>query len=336
MWIYYLAVFLWFATVGHAGDSPTIRGVTISAQTWGKEWQTPEMAAALDELKALGANSIAIHPYARIQADGSLRFDTEPDPSYVTKPLDWAHERNLNVMLVPHIAYWGSPFLWRGEIDFAKPSQWNRFFGDYERWITGMARIAEKHHAGILCIGLEYSHGQKYEQRWRQIIHSIREVYHGKLTYGSNWGETDEVAFWDALDYIGVLAYFPLSDAANPTPEQLRAGWRPWMRKLEAASQKFGKPVLFTEIGYDESALCAAKPWSFNDKSGPNAVALQARCIEQALKLPSEYPFLAGMFFWKWFPNLPCPEVETFDLRRQGIKRLLAKYWVETPHTEHN
>src|SRR5438105_2673407 len=111
---------LWLSTASsHAADPGFFRGVTISAQTWGREWQTPEMAAAMDELKSLGANAIAIHPYARIQIDGSLKFPSDPAPGYITKPLDWAREKNLRIMLIPHIAYWGTPFLWRGEINFA-------------------------------------------------------------------------------------------------------------------------------------------------------------------------------------------------------------------------
>ena len=42
---------------------PIYKGMTISCQTWGIEWQTPEMEASIDELKSLGVNSIAIHPY---------------------------------------------------------------------------------------------------------------------------------------------------------------------------------------------------------------------------------------------------------------------------------
>ena len=304
-----------------------IRGMTVSAQTWGKEWATPEMGLALDELKSLGVNSIAIHPYARIQVDGSLQFDRDPSPEYVTKPLDWAAQRHLGVMVVPHIAYWGTPFLWRGEINFPKAELWNRFFSDYEKWITGLAVIAEAHHAGAFCIGLEYTYAVKYPTRWRQIIRSIRSVYHGKLTYGSNWNETENVAFWDALDYIGVLAYFPLCDSAEPSAAQLAEGWRPWMSKLAAMSQKYGKPVLFTEIGYTESEQCASKPWAYKTTGTPEAVRCQTRCVEEALNLPARYPFLAGMYFWKWYPNLPDPEKETFDLRRPWIKGLLAKYW---------
>src|SRR6266852_9139101 len=50
------------------------KGVTVSCQTWGIEWQTPAMAQTLDELKSLGVNSVAIHPYARIENDGHVTF----------------------------------------------------------------------------------------------------------------------------------------------------------------------------------------------------------------------------------------------------------------------
>src|SRR5207249_1237261 len=138
-----------------------IKGITISAMDWGEAWQTPEMAATLDKVKAVGANAMAIHPYAHIQTDGSLKFSPDPEPAYVTEPLDWARARGLHVMLVPHIAYWSSPWLWRGEIDFANAENWRRFFDDYEKWMTLMARLAQEHGTDVLCVGLEYSHAVK-------------------------------------------------------------------------------------------------------------------------------------------------------------------------------
>ena len=71
--------------------------------------------------------------------------------------------------------------------------------------------LAEAEKAEIFCVGLEFSHAQKYEERWRKIIAAVRAVYRGKVTYGANWNDYAEVKFWDALDYIGVLAYFPLT-----------------------------------------------------------------------------------------------------------------------------
>ena len=318
------------ATVTARAGEPFIKGVTVSAQTWGKEWATPQMCATLDELKALGANAIAIHPYARIAANGNLSFDENPKLDYVSTPLRWAHERGLQVMLIPHIAYWGSPFLWRGEINFPEAAGWDRFFTDYERWIVKMARLAEENHAEIFCIGLEYGPSQKFLERWRKIIAAIRAVYHGRITYGANWDEIENVPFWDDLDFIGVLAYFPLTSAPNPTPVQLAAGWEKWMEKLGALSKQHGKPVLFTEIGYNKSERCAAEPWDFHHEAGPAAEEMQARCIEQALLLHDRYRFLAGMFFWKWFPDLPSPQIETFDLRTPRLKALLAKHWAST------
>ena len=41
--------------------------------------------------------------------------------------------------MIPHIACWGSPFSWRGDIHFENADGWNRFFGDYEKWIVESA-----------------------------------------------------------------------------------------------------------------------------------------------------------------------------------------------------
>ena len=115
-----------------------------------------EMEATLDELKSLGVNSIAIHPYAQIREDGHVAVGRRSSASttHITKPLRWARERGLSAMLIPHIAYWGTKFSWRGEINFATPEEWNIFFIEYETWIVQMATLAEAEHAEVFCVGL--------------------------------------------------------------------------------------------------------------------------------------------------------------------------------------
>jgi glycosyl hydrolase family 113 len=308
--------------------APVFKGVTVSAQTWGIEWQTPEMEAALDELKSLGVNSIAIHPYAQIHEDGHVVSGRRSGGSttHITTPLRWAHERGMSTMLIPHIAYWGTKFLWRGEIDFARQEEWDAFFGDYETWIVQMATLAEAEHAELFCVGLEFSHAQKYEDRWRKIIAAVRAVYHGKMTYGANWDSYTEVKFWDALDYIGVLAYFPLTKTTDPGATEIAAAWEKRCAELEKFSKQYGKQFVFTEIGYNESARAAAEPWAFKT-GGEHAAEIQARCLEVALDLPAKHPFLAGMYLWKWFPELPHHEVENYNLQSAPIKALIAKHW---------
>ena len=309
-----------------ADDAP-VRGVIVSCQTWGGEWGRPEMASAMDELKSLGANCIAIHPYAQIHANGALSWRSEPAPEHLTRPLAWAKERGLGVMMIPHIAYWGSPFSWRGDIRFTTPAEWKRFFSDYEKWIVEMATIAEAGGAARFCIGLEYAHAEKFDAEWRRIIVAVRAVYHGRISYGANWTTFENVTFWDALDEIGVLAYFPLSDAANADAARLAAGWEPWLAKLGAVSKRTGKSVVFTEIGYNDDARCAARPWEFGHGASSTAPDLQARCLACGLDLQRRTPWLAGMFLWKWFPDIRGREHESFDLRRPMLKRVIADAW---------
>lgn len=307
--------------------TPFFKGMTVSCQTWGAEWETPEMRQTLDELQSLGANSFAIHPYARISIDGHVRFRTVGHHRHITQPLDWTRERGMSAMVIPHIAYWGSKFSWRGEINFQRPEEWDNFFRDYEAWIVEMARVAQAHEAAIFCVGLEFTHAQKFTERWLQIIAAVRAVYFGKLTYGANWNEYESVKFWDALDYLGVLAYFPLTKAINPSAADLAAGWQKRCAEMERFSKRnSGKQFIFVEIGYNRNAKAAAEPWSF-ETGGEHAVEIQERCLDAALALTAKHAFLAGMFFWKWFPELPSHEEEDFALQTPAIEALFAKHW---------
>ena len=323
-----LSMLLLLSTSDGAPEAaPFYKGVTVSCQTWGKEWQTPEMRQTLDELKSLGVNSFAIHPYARISEDGQIVFRRVDDHRHVRAPLDWARERGLSAMVIPHLAHWGTKFTWRGEIDFASDAEWDRFFADYETWIVEMARVAEEHGAPIFSVGLEYTRAQKFEARWRKIIAAVRAVYRGKLTYGANWNAFAEVKFWDALDYIGVLAYFPLTTAENPSAAQLADAWEKHTDNLARFSaEQGGKQVLFVEVGYNESARAAVEPWKF-EMGGENAAEIQQRCIESVLRFTGKHKWLAGMFWWKWFPELPDDDEENFRIQTPKIKAMIAEHW---------
>src|SRR2546430_13783591 len=99
------------SSLGEQSTTPLLyKGMTVSCQTWGIEWQMPEMETTLDELKSLGVNSVAIHPYAQIREDGHVVSGRRSGASttHITTPLQWAHQRGLSVMLIPHIAYWGT------------------------------------------------------------------------------------------------------------------------------------------------------------------------------------------------------------------------------------
>src|SRR5205814_5368596 len=90
-----------------------------------------------------------------------------------------------------------------------------------------------------------------------------------------------------------------------PSTSEISAGWESQCAELEKFSQENGgKKFLFTEIGYNESSRAAAEPWGFQT-GGEHCAEIQQRCIEAALELGARHSFLAGMYWWKWFPELP-------------------------------
>src|ERR1700684_1448531 len=111
--------------------------------------------------------------------------------------------------------------------------------------IVAMAQRAQANGAASLSIGAELDQltGPAYLSYWTDIITSVRAVFSGKLTYSSEWDDnispwqgqhgltagtgdlTTQVSFWSQLDYLGIDAYPPISNAANPTVAQLVTGW---------------------------------------------------------------------------------------------------------------
>ena len=313
-----------------ARDTTFVRGMTVSCQTWGWEWGSDGFVAELDDLARLGVNWVAIHPYARIAADGSVRardLDPESPPDWIARPIREAHARGIAILVIPHVAYWGSPWRWRGEIEFADDASLARFFETYERWIADVARAARD--ADAFCVGNELDRLVVHDAQWRRVIAAVRERTSARLVYAANWNEYGRVPFWDALDAIGVQAYFPLSDAADPCAADLDAAWPPVIEGLRALSLRTGKPVVFTELGYNVSLDAARTPWTYGQERGEQrarAEELQKRCLASALAaIEREKSWLRGAFLWKWFVG-PAPR-ENFLMKSDAMRAVIGATW---------
>ena len=197
-------------------------------------------------------------------------------------------------MLKPHL--WGRRFT--GDIRFERREDFDQWFGQYRRWILHYARLAELYQVELLSIGNELNGVSIHEDAWRELIRAVRRVYSGPITFAANWNEEFErITFWDQLDYAGVNFYYPLAEQGKaPDPDSPRM--RELVRRLEAVSERFGKPVLFTEVGYPSLATAAAEPWK-ETTAGPDP-QMQRQCYEAVFQAFSEQPFFAGFYWWKW------------------------------------
>jgi len=217
-----------------------------------------------------------------------------------------AHASEVKNMLKPHIWLRRSGDKWRSDIEMKTREEWNQWFDSYKDWIIHYAKLAEECKIESLCIGTElYKTTSDHPDQWREIIKEIRKVYNGQLTYAANWyKELEEITFWDDLDYIGVQAYFPLSKRDSPSKKELLKSWSKHKKSLKRISEKFDKKIVFTEIGYKNTADAAREPWVWPQDAAHNISVsddTQRLCYEALFESLWHEPWMGGTFIWKWF-----------------------------------
>jgi len=257
-------------------------------------------------------------PIIRLATDGNVYWGETDEGLRITAQL--ARAAGIHTLLKPHIWIMRGGG-WRGEIEMKSDEDWDEWFNQYEKFILHYAKFAEENKIEALSIGTELHNTLKnHEKEWRNIITQIRKIYHGSLTYAANWyKEYEEVPFWDALDYIGIQAYFPLtdsdSDSESATLDKLKKGWERHLRAIERVHVKFDKPVIFTEIGYRSTPKAAREPWTWPARGKKDEVdlQLQKRCYQAFFETPWQKQWMQGVYFWKWFPNHPRAGGESND-----------------------
>lgn len=206
---------------------------------------------------------------------------------------------DLKVLLKPHV--WVRGQGWPGEFDLTAEEDWKIWEKGYREYILNYARIADSMKVEMFCVGTEFRiAGVKREVFWRSLIKEVRQIYKGPLTYASNWDNFDKIKFWDELDYIGIDAYFPVTEAAAPSISDLEAGWKPIRSQLERFSKQTGRPVLFTEYGYQSLTGTAGKHWEIDKGSDAINMQAQADAYQALYNVFWDEPWFAGGFLWKW------------------------------------
>lgn len=251
----------------------------------------------LARIRDLGANSVALVPYAFTAApeEATIRFRTLETDARLSRSVAQARRAGLAVMLKPHL-WAGRRF--HGDISFRDGDRFDTWFEDYRDWMLHYARFAQVHGVEVLSVGNELAGLTMREDAWRTLIAQVRRIYGGPVTYAAHWErELEQIAFWDALDYIGVNFYFPIARQGAPpqrdSPEILAA-----VRRISQLQSEFQRPVLFTEVGFPALATAASRPWEEN--SSALDAALQSRCYELWLDRFAQAPDVTGMFWWKW------------------------------------
>ena len=227
------------------------------------------------------------------------------DSSWVRR-IEFAREAGFKVFFKPHLwIHDPAPSKWRSDVFPASETDWISWQESYREFILRYAKVAEAAHAEMYCIGVELTRlALEKPEFWRSLIADVRSVYTGKLTYAANWHqEYEQIDFWNELDYIGVQAYFPLTEQACPTTQEIAAGWVPHLIKLEEIHDRFNRQIVFTEMGYRSSASAAIKPWEWAENSSvldhSYSPETQLNCYDAFFNMVWRQDWFAGAHLWQ-------------------------------------
>ncbi len=233
--------------------------------------------------------------------------DKTPTDADVIHAIQTAHNLGLKVMLKPHLDLLNDPTHWRGQIGegFTTAAEWDAWFASYQAFINHYAQIAAENGVEQFSIGTELDGTAVEELRWRELItgtNGIRWLYGGPLVYAANHTYTNTVMFWDALDYIGIDAYYALATTSTATLEDFKLGWTKPISFLKGLAEEWNKPILFTEIGYRSIDGAGMAPWDYG-AAQPLDMQEQADLYQAFFETVYQEPWFAGVFLWSWDTN---------------------------------
>ncbi|MGZ0016255.1 glycoside hydrolase family 113 [Yeosuana sp. AK3] len=253
--------------------------------------------------------------YASVMPFGFIRDISHPEIQYnsnrqwfgetkvgVKQYVNTLKKKGLFVMMKPQIWVWRGEFT--GNIKMATEEDWRSLEDSYTKFILDYALVAQEVHVDIFCIGTELENFiDERPNYWKQLIKDIRKVYYGKLTYAANWNEYTKTSFWEDLDYIGIDAYFPVSDLKTPTVEACKIGLEPWKKEIKSYYDTFKKPIIFTEFGYRSVDFTGKEPWKSDREMAEVNLEAQTNATQAFFETFWNEDWVAGGFIWKWFHN---------------------------------
>ena len=281
----------------------------IGYVTWSKEgYMNPSSDESLAEARGLGADwaSILVTWYQTNCWSGDIQMtERTPSDESIIHVIRKAHELGMKVMLKPHLDLLDtSDGSWRGEIGCLKDPDWDEWFRKYTKFLMHYVEIANKEKVEMICVGTELSTAANVKgYLWSDLIKKVRNNYWGFLTYAAHWDRYLDIRFWDQLDYVGINAYFPLTEEMDPSYEELKSGLARWVEEMDEFQKRVNKPIIFPEAGCNSADGAAIRPWEHAPRKEIN-LDLQKRYYELFFETFWAKGWFYGFYWWYWGTNV--------------------------------
>jgi hypothetical protein len=303
---------------------------------YGNEQYQQYLNSTLDSMKNTGAGWVVFDNYWSYQSleppivgPFPNRFGfRDATADEIQNMVDEAHARGLkfalmmelnwDVMAGPWVSWEESQKFWTESQQFltekaedvnGNAAYWDAWFETYTAFALDQAATAEKSGADMLVIGkqIDGAVAQGNQERWQALIEQVHRIYHGPLSYAAytnQYGSHADVFPFQDLDYITIYLYNDISDADQPTLEELKASFEHFNQtQFEPLSRKYGKPVIFL-TPFQSRDHGARQEWF--EPSGPapevgQDLLIQAMMYEALFQSIQGQDWVAGVWTWGYW-----------------------------------
>ncbi len=298
-----------------------LRGIScVMTESIEGAYVSPSSRATLERVKGLGANSVSIVPYgyAREAAGDRVLFvhrspRSETDEGLVRVLTD-ARALAMTTLVQPRLWVGGGGAV--GDIAMADDRGWHGWFDSYRRFLVHQAVVAEASGVTLFCVGSDLQKTEAREKEWRNVVFAVRLATGAPVLYAADGASNaNRITFWDVLDAIGVDFFDSLSKSEKLTDPALDEVIRRVIRPVAELSQRTGKSVIFTEVGYPavRSAWIAPRDEASGRPAGGEDAGRAIAAVSRALAKESWWK---GVYWWEVFSDgkLAAPGERGFNI----------------------
>jgi hypothetical protein len=336
-----LFTFAFFPKKAHSAAADWQKGVSMVSR-WAEDFGSDSWKQSVRNAQAMGATHISlVVPYVQSDYSSSdIRANwNTPSDQRLGEAIDYIHSLGMKAVLKPHleVSFNG----WRALIQASDRDAW---YTNYSAMLNKLGDIGAAHGVEEIVVGTEligmaspYVNANN-TARWSTMIDSLRARYSGILTYSANWGsgtnytnEFEQIEFWNKLDYIGISAYF--NHQTDNSVESIKSSWKSYddnqISKLQA---KYGKPILFTEIGYRSVDNAHTQPWNHELWGNYNAQE-QVNSYEALFQYWNNKPYFAGILLWDWHsdPSYGGEGNTDYTPRNKPAENNIRQWFTQSP-----
>ncbi len=286
----------------------------------------------IDEIVATGANMVClvVTGWQENCSSSSIFIDLRkvPSPERIKEVITYAKGKGLYVALMPIVLLDnGREGEWRGKLT---PDNWDDWWERSYASIRHYAKIVEEAKADVFMVGSELVSTETQTDRWKELISQCRKIFHGRLSYSSNWDHYRVVSFWEDLDLIGMTTYYDLSGGKKPELATLLEAWKPIKKEILEWQATVNRPILFTEVGWPNQVTCAQFPWDYYRSPKDPDPQAQANCFESFFQTWAGEKNVAGTLVWEWRSDTyqKCDESDTsYNPQGKPAIEVIKKYY---------